>query len=290
MSSERRGIVITGCSSPEGIGFAVARRLARRGHAVHATVRDHSADVSLRAGLEDNLTIHHLDLLDQATIATAVAEVGDAGDSIDVLINNAGYGLIGGIEEVDLTQARALFETDVFGTLALTQEVLPIMRGQAGGHVIMVSSVFVAGLCLPALGYYVGAKAALEAAAQALAVEAAPWNVRVTNFQPGPVMTELERKWGDRLTGDAEPRPGLGDELYQWVLGGADPQPQSPEEVAEALAQLVESGAPPLACQTGPAARDYVAAALTDPSRMVELKPLLRAFGASSTARHAPAG
>lgn len=257
---------------------------------VHATVRDHSADDSLRAGLEDSLSIHHLDVLDQATIEAAVAEVRQAQGRIDVLINNAGYGLIGGVEAVATAQARALFETDVFGTLALTQEVLPIMRRNHAGHVIMVSSVFVAGLCLPALGYYVGAKAALESVAQALAVEVAPWNIHVTNFQPGPVMTELEREWGDRLSGDDDPRPGLSDELYRWVLGGEGPQPQPPDQVAEALCQLVENDTPPLAVQTGPAAREYVAASLRDPSRMTELGPLLEAFGSTSTARDVPAG
>ncbi len=281
MSAAPRVVLITGCSSPQGIGYATARLLASRGHAVHATVRDHSADAGLRAGLEDRLTIHDLDLLDPATIATALAEVRGTRDTIDVLINNAGYGLIGGVEQVSLAQARALFETDLFGTLALTQEVLPVMRRQRSGHVVMISSVFVAGLCLPALGYYVGAKAALESVAQALAVEAAPSNVLVTNFQPGPVMTELERQWGDRLTGDDDPRPGLSDKLYEWVMNGPGPRPQSPAEVAEALVELVESGAPPLAVQTGSSAREYVAGALTDPSRMTELEPLLQAFRAS---------
>jgi NAD(P)-dependent dehydrogenase (short-subunit alcohol dehydrogenase family) len=256
---------------------------------VHATVRDHAADDTLRAGLQDSLSIHHLDLLDPATIEAAVAEVRQASGRIDVLINNAGYGLIGGVEQVAIAQVRAVFETDVLGTLALTQEVLPIMRRHHAGHVIMISSVFVAGLCLPALGYYVGAKAALESVAQALAVEVAPWNIHVTNFQPGPVMTELEREWGDRLTGQDDPRPGLSDELYKWVLGGQAPQPQTPEQVAEALCQLVETDAPPLAVQTGPASREYVAAALRDPSRMAELEPLLQAFGATSTARDVPA-
>jgi NAD(P)-dependent dehydrogenase (short-subunit alcohol dehydrogenase family) len=290
MATSRRIIVITGCSSPKGIGYAAARALAQRGHAVHATVRDHSADESLRSGLEDNLTIHDLDLLKPPAIEAAVADVLGAEGAIDVLINNAGYGLIGGIEQVTMDQARAVFETDVFGTLALTQQVLPSMRHRQSGHVIMTSSIFVAGLCLPSLGYYVGAKAALESAAQALAVEVAPFGVRVTNFQAGPVLTELSRQWGNRLSGADDPRPGLNDELYQWVLDGRGPEPQSPEQVAEALCDLVESETPPLAVQTGPAAHDYVAAALVDPSRMSELTPLVKAFNATFTARDTPAG
>jgi NAD(P)-dependent dehydrogenase (short-subunit alcohol dehydrogenase family) len=288
MASARRIVLITGCSSPHGIGRATARALAQRGHAVHATVRDHSTDDSLRSGVEDNLAIHHLDLLKQETIEAAVAEVLETDGGIDVLINNAGYGLIGGVEQVGIDQARAVFETDVFGTLTLTQAVLPSMRHRRRGHVIMLSSVFVAGLCLPALGYYVGAKAALESAAQSLAVEVAPFGIRVTNVQPGPVLTELERQWGNRLSDSEDPRPGLSDELYRWVLSGGGPKAQSPEEVAEALCDLVECEAPPLAVQTSPPARDYVATALVDPSRMTELSPLLEAFNASSTSPAPP--
>jgi NAD(P)-dependent dehydrogenase (short-subunit alcohol dehydrogenase family)/NAD(P)H-dependent FMN reductase len=288
VAASRRVILITGCSSPQGIGYASARALARRGHAVHATVRDHGHDEGLRAGLDARLTIHHLDLLDQATVSSALAEAIDADGPPDVLINNAGYGLIGGVEQVRLDRARAIFETNLFATLALTQEILPLMRRRRSGHVINVSTIFDAGLCLPALGYYVGSKAALESVGEALAVEVAPWNIRVTNFQAGPVTTELSREWGDRLAGAADPRPGLSDELYQWVLGGTGPEPQSPDQVAEALCELVESEAAPLALQSGSAAREYAAGALHDPTRANELGPLLEAFGASSTARDTP--
>jgi NAD(P)-dependent dehydrogenase (short-subunit alcohol dehydrogenase family) len=271
-----RVVLITGCSSPQGIGFATARELAQAGHEVHATVRDHAHDAELRDGLEERLRIHDLDLRDGPQIKTVVGEI----TNLEVLINNAGYGLIGGVEQTELARVRENFETNLFGTVALIQEVLPAMRERRRGHVVNITTIFDAGLCLPALGYYVASKAALETVGQALAIEAAPWNVRVTNFQPGPVMTELERQWGDRLTGDDDPRPGLSDELYEWVLNGPGPQPQSPANVAEALVELVESDAQPLAFQTGSSAREYVAGALTDPSRMTELEPLLRAFGA----------
>jgi len=73
--------------------------------------------------------------------------------------------------------------------MELIQELMPVMRRQSGGHIINVSTIFAAGLCPPAIGYCIASKAALESASQALAIEAAPWNVRVTNFQPGPVVT-----------------------------------------------------------------------------------------------------
>ncbi|HEY3727953.1 MAG TPA: SDR family oxidoreductase [Solirubrobacteraceae bacterium] len=289
MAASRRVILITGCSSPQGIGYASARALAHRGHAVHATVRDHANDDGLRAGVEARLTIHHLDLLDEATVSSAVADAVDADGPPDVLVNNAGYGLIGGVEQVRLDRVRAVFETNLFATVALTQRILPLMRRRGSGHVINVSTIFDAGLCLPALGYYVGSKAALESVAEALAVEVAPWNIRVTNFQAGPVTTELSREWGDRLHGAEDPRPGLSDELYSWVLGGTGPEPQPPDQVAEALCDLIEADSPPLALQSGPAARGYAAGALHDPTRANELEPLLEAFGATSTARDTPA-
>ncbi len=269
-----RVILITGCSSPQGIGFATARALAGRGHAVHATVRDHAHDEELREGLKERLEIHDLDVRHGPAIESVVRAIG----KVEVLINNAGYGLIGGVEQVDLDRVRESFETNLFGTLALIQAVLPPMRGQRNGHIINLSTIFAAGLCPPALGYYVASKAALETVCQALAIEAAPWGIRVTNFQPGPVMTSLSREWGTRLKGGDDPRPSLSDELYEWVLGAEGPAPQSPDEVADALCRLVESEAPGLAEQSGPAARPYAAAALLDPTRERELSPLLAAF------------
>src|SRR5581483_3213133 len=147
-------------------------------------------------------------------------------------VNNAGYGLIGGVEQVTIEQSRANFETNFFGTVALIQLVLPAMRRQHGGHIVNVSTIFAAGLSPPGIGYYIASKAALESVSQSLAVEAAPWGIRVTNFQPGPVMTELSREWGDRLSDAEDPRPTLSDELYDWISRGDSPAPQSPAEVA----------------------------------------------------------
>jgi NAD(P)-dependent dehydrogenase (short-subunit alcohol dehydrogenase family) len=245
---------------------------------VHATVRKHEHDAGLREGLADQLAIHELDLRDRDGMRTVLDAIIRTDGELDVLINNAGYGLIGGVEQVELDRARESFETNFFGTVALIQEVLPAMRRQHHGHIINLSTIFAAGLCPPALGYYIASKAALETVAQALAVEVAPWNVRVTNFQPGPVMTDLSREWGQRLTADQDPRPSLSDELYQWVLDGEGPAPQSSGEVAEALCRLVASESPPLADQSGAAAHAYVASALRDPTREHELTTLTTAF------------
>jgi NAD(P)-dependent dehydrogenase (short-subunit alcohol dehydrogenase family) len=273
-----RIVLITGCSSPKGIGFASAQALARAGCKVHATVRDRSHVAALRDGLQDQIEVHDLDLLDAESMSATVDSILGSDGRLDVLVNNAGYGLIGGVEQVRIEQSRANFEANFFGTVALIQIVLPVMRRQNGGHIVNLSTIFAAGLNPPAIGYYTATKAALESVSQSLAIEAAPWRIRVTNFQPGPVMTELSREWGDRLSPEDDPRPTLGDELYGWIARGDAPAPQSPEEVAEALCELVRSGSPSLAQQSGQASQGYVDAALRDHTRNGELAALLGQF------------
>lgn len=278
-------VLITGCSSPQGIGFASARGLAAAGFSVHATVRDRSHVAALRDGLEGTLRVHDMDLLDAESVSAVVERILVDEERLDVLVNNAGYGLIGGVEQVELERARASFETNFFGTMGLVQEVLPVMRRQGGGLIVNVSTVFAAAVCPPAIGYYIASKAALETVCQALAIEAAPWGVRVVNFQPGPVMTDLSREWGGRLSTSEDPRPTLGDELYEWVGGEEGPTPQSPAEVAAALCEVIRSGGPDLACQSGPAAEAYVAEALRDVTRDGELARLREAFAQTLAAQ-----
>lgn len=266
--------LVTGTSSERGIGHATARRLAAAGHTVYATVRDPAKAAPIDPG-SGRVEVRTLDLLDRPAMAPLLEEVVAAEGRLDVIVNNAGYGVIGGIEQVDLEVARRSFDTNVWGTMALVQEALPILRRQGGGHLVLVSSCFVAGLPVLGMGYYVAAKAALETMLQSLAVEAAPSGIRVTSFQPGPVMTELERVWGDRVPPGGDPRPALSDELYAWV-GSRGPAPQQPDEAAEALAAIVAAGASArLAEQSGDPSRAYAAAAYRDPSRQAELDALL---------------
>lgn len=280
-----RTVLITGCSSPQGIGFASARALAGAGFSVHATVRDRANVASLLDGVEGRLVVHDMDLLDAGSVAGTVEAVLAADRRLDVLVDNAGYGLIGGVEQVDLDRARVSFETNFFGTVALIQEVLPVMRCQGGGLIVNLSSIFVAGLCPPALSFSIASKAALDTVSQALAVEAEPWGVRLTNFQPGPVMTALSREWGQRLSAEEDPRPTLSDELYDWVGSDQCPAAQSPEEVAASLCEVVESDSADLARQSGPAAEAYVSAALRDVTRDTELACMRSAFAKTRAAR-----
>ncbi|MGH9280812.1 MAG: SDR family oxidoreductase [Acidimicrobiales bacterium] len=275
---ETRVVLVTGTSSPKGIGYATSRRLAAAGQTVYATVRhpERGADVAAGAG-PGRIQVRTLDLLDRAAMAPLLSGIVEAEGRLDVVVNNAGYGVIGGVEQVDIDVARRSFDTNLWGTMALVQEALPVMRRQGGGHIVAVSSCFVAGLPVLGMGYYLAAKAALETVLQSLAAEAAPSGIRVTCFEPGPVMTDLERVWGDRVPPGGDPRPTLSDELYAWV-GDAGPRPQSPDEVAEALVDIIVSDDPPLAAQSGPESRAYAARSLRDPTRTAELRDLLTAL------------
>ncbi len=280
VSAENKVILITGTSSEHGLGYATARLLASRGHIVYATVRNIATAADIVNGTSPGrITIRTLDLLDRSAMNPLLADIKRTEGRLDAVINNAGYGVIGGVEQVDLDVARTSFETNVWGTMALVQEALPLMRDQRHGHLVLVSSCFVAGLPVMAMGYYLSAKAALETLFYSLAVEAAPFGVRVTCFQPGPIMTDLERVWGDRIPPGGDPRPRLSDELYAYVSTAA-PTAQQPGEAAVALADVVASADPPPAAPSGKASLAYVARALRDPTRSAEITELLSVIDA----------
>jgi NAD(P)-dependent dehydrogenase (short-subunit alcohol dehydrogenase family) len=236
-------------------------------------------DLATAAGLAANtgpgrIEVRRLDLLDRSAMRPLLDDISGAEGRVDAIVNNAGYGVIGGVEQVPLDVARTSFETNVWGTMALVQEALPVLRRQGNGHLVLVSSCFVAGLPVMGMGYYLAAKAALETLFYSIAVEAAPFGVRVSCFQPGPVMTELERVWGDRTPAGGDPRPNLSDDLYAWV-STSGPAPQEPDEAAAALADLITSDDPAPAVQSGPASQAYAANALRDSSRSAEFAALL---------------
>jgi NAD(P)-dependent dehydrogenase (short-subunit alcohol dehydrogenase family) len=234
---------------------------------------DTAADLAANTG-PGRIEVRRLDLLDRSAMRPLLDDIMGTEGRVDAVVNNAGYGVIGGVEQVPLDVARTSFETNVWGTMALVQESLPVLRQQGNGHLVLVSSCFVAGLPVMGMGYYLAAKAALETLFYSAAIEAAPSGVRVSCFQPGPVMTELERVWGDRIPEGGDPRPNLSDELYAWV-STSGPAPQEPEEAAATLADLIASDEPAPAAQSGQASQAYAANALRDSSRSAELALLL---------------
>ncbi len=183
--------LVSGCSS--GIGEATALAFARAGYRVYAGVRSPPAWQSLAdsaAGMD--LRPLPLDVTDQDQVRAAARTAIEESGGVDVLVNNAGYGLLGAIEDLPIDLLRCQFETNLFGHLALIREIVPSMRERRRGVVVNVSSL--AGrVSVPLMGAYCASKFALEAATMALRLELRPWHVYACLVEPGPVRTRFDR-------------------------------------------------------------------------------------------------
>ena len=235
--------LVTGTST--GIGAATALHLAREGHTVYASMRtpDVSGDV-LRGAAEDerlNLEVIKLDVDDSASVASAVGSVIENSGRIDVLVNNAGILKLTSVEEIPLEEARAVFETNVFGPLRMMQAVLPVMREQGSGTIVNISSV--AGLLVSAgHGIYAASKYALEALSEAVAIETRRLGIRVIVIEPGFISTPILDKGIAVEVGEGPYAPHLRrmQVLYKNARGGADP----PSAVAEVIADALDDPTP----------------------------------------------
>ncbi|MBX9881901.1 MAG: SDR family NAD(P)-dependent oxidoreductase [Sphingomonas sp.] len=178
--------LVTGASS--GIGAAACRRLAARGFTVYAAARRQDR---LAAIASPHILPLPLDLTRADSIATAAARIADEAGRLDVLVNNAGYGAYGALEEVPIDEARRQFEVNLFGLAALTQHVLPLMRAQRSGRIINISSI--GGSTHEPFGaWYHATKFALEGLSDCLRLELKPFGIQVVVIAPGGVRTE----WG----------------------------------------------------------------------------------------------
>jgi NAD(P)-dependent dehydrogenase (short-subunit alcohol dehydrogenase family) len=179
-------ILVTGSSS--GIGRATAIEAARRGHRVFATARDVRSLADLEGG---GISALPLDVTDPASISRAVGEVLSRTGRLDAVVSNAGYAQYGSVEDVLPEDWRRQFEVNVFGGLEVARAVLPPMRKQHHGTIVVVSSL--AGkISIPFAGPHCASKHALEAIADALRVEVAPFGIRVVVVEPGPIETRFE--------------------------------------------------------------------------------------------------
>jgi NAD(P)-dependent dehydrogenase (short-subunit alcohol dehydrogenase family) len=192
--------LITGTST--GIGLATALHFGRQGHDVWAGVRDPTAATDLRAAIDKErlpVRLVALDVDDAGSVQRGVAEVLGKAGRVDVLVNNAGIGGGGPIEDVPVDWVKTLFETNYFGVLRVTQAVLPGMREHCAGAIVNVSSV--AGrLAVAGHGHYSAVKHALEAMSEALAQEVQRFGIRVAIVEPGVVVTPIfskAKRWAD---------------------------------------------------------------------------------------------
>ncbi len=229
---------ITGSS--RGFGREWARAALERGDRVVATARSTADlhDVVDRFG--DTALALEVDITDRPTVVDALARAKEHFGQIDVVVNNAGYGMFGMIEETSESQARDQFETNFFGSLWVTQAVLPILREQGAGHIIQISSV--AGLTsFPGLGLYAASKWALEGMSQALASEVHPFGIKVTLVEPTGYLTD--RGGGRHIAASLPPYESLRAE----VMEGSKSAPWGdPKATCQAMLALADAAEPPL--------------------------------------------
>lgn len=184
---DKRVWLITGAS--RGMGASFAKQAADAGDYVVATARRPQAVVDA-LGARDNVLPVALDVTDQASIAAAVEAAADRFGRIDVLLNNAGYGIFGALEETTDAETRAIFDTNVFGTMNVIRAVLPVMRGQGSGRIVNLASM--AGYAAdPGGALYDSTKAALISLTQVLAQELAPFGIQAMAVCPGMIRTNF---------------------------------------------------------------------------------------------------
>jgi len=249
---------VTGCSS--GIGLAVAVRLARdelRRFQVVATMRDLGKREALERAAGDalnrTLEIKQLDACSEDSIRECVNSLPDR--RVDVLVNNAGVGMIGPLECQTIAAMQEVFDTNFFGLARLVREVLPDMKRQQSGHIVVMSSVMgIQGLLFNDV--YSASKFAVEGFCESLAVQAMKFNIKMTLVEPGPVVTEFERKvYEDAqkmdLLGTDEETARVFREIYlpysKKVFTSIG---QTPEEVAEQTLKVINAKEPPFRHQT----------------------------------------
>ncbi|MET0842378.1 MAG: oxidoreductase [Mycetocola sp.] len=184
----KRTWLITGAS--RGIGRSLANAVLERGDHAVLGARNTEALDDLAAAHPDAALVVALDVTDRAQIEAAVAAATERFGRVDVLVNNAGYGYRGAVEEGEEDEVRALFETNVFGPIALIKAVLPGMRERRSGAIVNISSIG-ARICAPGSGYYSATKAALEGISGSLQKELAPLNISVTSVEPEAFRTDF---------------------------------------------------------------------------------------------------
>lgn len=230
---------ITGTS--KGFGRIWAEAALARGDRVAATARDVTTLRPLVERYGERVAAITLDVTDKAAVHSAISESHDRFGRLDVVVNNAGYGLFGAIEEVSEAEARAQLETNLFGALWVTQAVLPILRGQRSGHIIQVSSI--GGVnAFPIVGLYHASKWGLEGFTQSLAAEVSGFGIKVTIIEPGGFATD----WGGPSAKHATPLPiydGTRAALGKWRKSFV---PGDPEATGPAILRVVDAADPPL--------------------------------------------
>ena len=231
---------ITGAS--RGFGRTWTEAALRRGDRVAATGRDAASLVDLTERFGDAVLPLALDVTDEDQVRQAVAQAHAHFGRLDVVLNNAGYSLVGTTEEVNVEEVRAVFDTNFLGTLRVIQAALPFLRQQGGGHLVGVSSTL-GHVAMPLIGLYCATKWAFEALHESLAQEVKPFGIKVTLVEPGAYATSFGSPASLKMATGKEEYAGLRQQVFGRLQSM---QRGDPQATPDAVFQLVDSPEPPL--------------------------------------------
>jgi len=236
---------ITGAS--RGFGRVWADAALKRGDMVAATARKLASIADLKEKYGANVLTLELDVTKPDQVKTVVSQAHAHFGRLDIVLNNAGYSLVGTIEEASADDVRALYETNIFGSLAVIQMALPLLRQQGGGHILGVSSGL-GHVTMPVIGYYCSSKWAFEAIHESLAAEVAPFGIKVTIIEPGAYATEFgsqeSLKFAAELDIYADFKTRFSERLRNTERGDPNATPQ-------AIFKIVDAKHPPLRFNLG---------------------------------------
>ncbi len=251
-SSEAKTVLVVGASS--GIGRACALHLARGGYRVVGTTRrspdDVEADLRQELSDSDRLEIIAMDVDDEASVIAGVREMTERADRIDAVINCAGFGIGGSIEDADDAEAKAIFETNLFGTLRVCRAVLPIMRKQGNGTIVNISSIG-GRIALPFQGLYSATKFAVEGLTESLRMEAQRFGIRVVLVEPGDFATGFTDSRRPVRAAESEAYA----DAYRAALAVVEKDERggaSPQAIGRLVVRILSSRSPRLRYTVGP--------------------------------------
>ncbi len=250
---------ITGAST--GFGRLLAEEVLKAGGKVIATARDRDNVADFEAKYPQTARALPLDVTDAGQVDSAATKAFAQFGRVDVLVNNAGYGVAGAIEEVSQAEFMPMFETNVFGLLRVTRAFLPHLRKQRSGHILNLSSIggVVAG---PGIGFYNATKFAVEGISEALAAELAPLGIRVTIIEPGPFRTDFLGRSGVLAKTRIADYDGTAGNMRKYFAENDGKQKGDPVRAVQAMMQVVESPDPPLRLLLGASALQRLRAKL----------------------------
>jgi NAD(P)-dependent dehydrogenase (short-subunit alcohol dehydrogenase family) len=243
--------LITGCST--GFGRELARAVLARGHRCVITARNPESVRDLAAGREEQALVLALDVTDPAQVDAAVRGSEERFGRIDVLVNNAGIGYFGAIEESEDAEVRRMFEVNVFALARMTQAVLPGMRARRRGHIVNISSI--GGIrAFPAVGFYNATKFAVVGLSESLSLEVAPLGIKVTIVEPSGFRTDWAGRSANEAPHEIADYAETAGANRRSIRNASGKQPGDPVRAAAAIIAAVESPEPPLHLLLGKAA------------------------------------